>query len=118
MFEISVKYTSESSNNLHRQSVELSYLLNETQVVASGLKALSCMEGVLSCLHSCIESLEEDVIIYRQVASALDKINYCYESSENRIVDNTEQGTRRYARKGVEVINFQNIRQFIEDGII
>ena len=118
MFEISVKYTTESSNNLHRQTVELSYLLNETQAVANELNSLSCMDGVLSNLRSCIRTMEEESVAYRQMASALDKINYCYESSENRIVGNTEQSTRRYIRKDVEVINLQNIQQFIRAGII
>lgn len=118
MFEITTNRTIESSNELHNQSVRFNLLLFETQSVAREMTSLSCMDETISNLRSCIRDMEDELVIYRQMAAALDKVNYCYQVNENKIVDNAEQSARSYTRRNIEVIDLNDIQRKLKNILV
>ena len=114
MFSIKTNPIIDSCTCLESQAVTLKQLNIDLENIIRNLGSLSSLEEQIDRLKNQKKNLEEEQIILWQMAQGLDKTVFYYIHCENRICDNAEEGTVRFARKEAGVSQFHNIIPFLE----
>lgn len=115
MFDIFTNYTIEDCNELTLQVNDLRYLISDVETAKGNISTLSQMDQVMTNLNSVIEQMEEENRVLSQMTKALDKINYHYVSTENKICDVTDQSVIRYTRRELTSVDLKDISSMLRD---
>lgn len=115
MFDIFTNYTIEDCNELTNWVNDFRYLILDAESAKSNLGSLTQMEQIISRLTYAIRDMEDENQILKQMAQALDKINYDYINTENRICENVEQSVIRYTRRDLKSVDLIEISSMLGD---
>lgn len=115
MFDILTNYTIEDCNELMDEVNFLRKLISDAEVIKQSVGSLTQMEQILARLKAVIQSMEDETYTLKQMAQALDKINFAYINTENRICDNAELGVIQYTRRDLRSVDLDQISAMLRD---
>ncbi|MCQ2498906.1 MAG: hypothetical protein MJ133_07960 [Lachnospiraceae bacterium] len=115
MFDILTNHTIEDCNELMDEVNFLRKLIADAESAKKNLGALTQMEQVQASLKAVIQSMEDETHILKLMAQALDKINYAYVNTENKICDYAELGVIQYTRRDLRSVDLNQISSMLKD---
>lgn len=117
MLDIITSCTIEQSYGLQNEVNSLRYIRGDVESVRSSLYSLTQMDGIISRLGASLGRLEQECNSLRQMGQALEKINYCYITNENKLISNAEQSVVRYTRRNLASVDLTSISGMIDGNI-
>ncbi len=115
MFSINTGQTAWECGNLEAQARTMLEQMQETERAVQNLSLLSGMEEPIARLEKQLGDMREEYHVLRQMLHGLNKISLYYIKCENRICDDGEQSTIRFARQEVGVNDLSDIADLLEN---
>lgn len=115
MFSINTGQAAGECGNLEAQTRTMLEQMQEVERAVQNLRSLSRMEEPAARLEGQLDDMREEYHVLRQMLYGLNKISLYYIKCENRICDNGEQSTIRFARQEVGVNDLSDIADLLEN---